>query len=214
MPCSLIKSLKTLSCLLLLMASSISYGDQRTKIMLFGDSLMAGYGLTQSENLASVLADKFEKGGSSKTIINSSVSGNTSNNGLARLDWSLEYKPDVVVLCLGGNDMLRGINPQITKDNLKAMIIKIQKQGIILILAGMRSPVSMGQKYQEQFNQIYPDLAEQHNLVFMPFLLEDVAFEELHMQHDYKHPNASGIEIIANNLYPYLIKSLELYQLK
>ena len=190
------------------MASSASFGEQAIKIMLFGDSLMAGYGLTQSEKLASTLKSKFTEDGAAIRIINASVSGNTSNNGLARIDWSLGDNPDVVVLCLGANDMLRGINPQLTKDNLNTMIVKIKENGATLVFAGMRSPESMGEDYQSQFDQLYFDLAEQHDLIFMPFLLEGVALEMQYLQRDYKHPNALGIKIIANNLYPYLVQGV------
>ena len=216
MLCSLFKSLKTLFCLLLFMAPCASIADSQIKIMLYGDSLMAGYGLTQDENLASTIERKFAtdkmkawlgKIGTLK-IINSSVSGNTSNNGLARIAWSLGDHPDIVVLCLGANDMLRGIDPALTKDNLNKMIIKIKENGAIVVLAGMQSPESMGENYQSQFDQLYVDLAKQHNTIFMPFLLESVALKAQYLQRDFKHPNALGITVIANNLHPYLIKAI------
>jgi acyl-CoA thioesterase-1 len=177
--------------------------------MLFGDSLMAGYRLIQSENLASALTNRFDQDDIAVRLINASVSGNTSSNGLARIDWSLDDNPDVMVLCLGANDMLRGIDPALTKENLSTMIVKIKESGATLVFAGMRSPESMGEDYQSQFDQLYPDLAKKHNLIFMPFLLEGVVLDERFLQSDYKHPNALGIQIIANNLYPYLITSLK-----
>ena len=204
MNCSLKKVIKNLSCLLLILLSSSSLAEKPMKIILFGDSLMAGYGLTQSENLASALTAKFEQDKQNVTIINASVSGNTSSNGLARLDWSLGDNPDVVVLCLGANDMLRGIDPTLTKNNLNSMIIKIKESGAIVVFAGMRAPISMGVEYQRQFDQLYADLAEKHGLIFMPFLLKGIALEAKHLQQDYKHPNALGVKVIANNLYPYL----------
>ena len=141
-------------------------------------------------------------------IINSSVSGNTSSNGLARIAWSLGDHPDIVVLCLGANDMLRGIDPALTKDNLNKMIIKIKENGAIVVLAGMQSPESMGENYQSQFDQLYVDLAKQHNTIFMPFLLEGVALKTKFLQDDFKHPNALGIQAIADNLYPYLLQAM------
>ena len=208
----LIKPIRVLSCLLLLAVSSASFGEQQIKIMLFGDSLIAGYGLTQSENIASVLRAKFDKDGITVRIINASASGNTSNNGQARLDWSLGDNPDVVVLCLGANDMLRGIDPTLTKENLSTMINKIQENGATVVFAGMRSPESMGEGYQGQFDRLYVDLAQQYDLIFMPFLLEDVALEAKYLQRDYKHPNALGIRIMAANLYPYLVKGIAVQQ--
>lgn len=188
--------------------SSGMFAEQQIKIMLFGDSLMAGYGLTQNENLASVLSTQFEHAQTKVNIINASVSGNTSSNGLARIDWSLGDKPNVVVLCLGANDMLRGIGPTYTKENLKAMIAKIKAKDATVVLAGMQAPMNMGQDYQQQFDQLYPDLANEHDLIFMPFLLEGVALKANFLQDDFKHPNALGVQVIADNLQPYLLQAL------
>ena len=178
--------------------------------MLYGDSLMAGYGLSQNENLSSVLSSMFNVGESKVQIINASVSGNTSSNGLARLDWSLADKPDIVILCLGANDMLRGIDPKLTKQNLNKMIEKMLQNGSKVILAGMRSPDSMGKNYQQKFDLIYKELAEEHDLIFMPFLLEGVALKRDYLQNDSKHPNTLGVSIMASNLYPYILQSMRL----
>ena len=184
--------------------------SNQIKIMLYGDSLMAGYGLSQNENLSSALSSMFNVGESKVQIINASVSGNTSSNGLARLDWSLADKPDIVILCLGANDMLRGIDPKLTKQNLNKMIEKMLKNGSKVILAGMRSPDSMGKNYQQKFDPIYKELSEEHYLIFMPFLLEGVALERDYLQNDYKHPNTLGVSIMASNLYPYILQSMRL----
>ena len=184
--------------------------SNQIKIMLYGDSLMAGYGLSQNENLSSVLSSMFNVGESKVQIINASVSGNTSSNGLARLDWSLADKPDIVILCLGANDMLRGIDPKLTKQNLNKMIEKMLQNGSKVILAGMRSPDSMGKNYQQKFDLIYKELAEEHDVIFMPFLLEGVALEKDYLQNDYKHPNNLGVDIMASNLYPYILQSMRL----
>jgi len=181
-----------------------------TKIMLYGDSLMAGYGLIQNENLSSVLVNKFKKNYMDIDLINASVSGNTSFDGLTRLEWSLADKPAVIVLCLGANDMLRGIDPTVTKKNLNEIIIEVKKKNIILILSGMLAPDSMGKNYKQQFDNIYPELAKEHQLIFMPFLLYDVALQEEYLLNDYKHPNYEGVKIIANNLLPYIKKAINL----
>jgi len=184
--------------------------SNQIKIMLYGDSLMAGYGLSQNENLSSALSSMFNVGESKVQIINASVSGNTSSNGLARLDWSLVDKPDIVILCLGANDMLRGIDPKLTKQNLNKMIEKMLQNGAKVIFAGMRSPDSMGKNYQQKFDLIYKELAEEHDVIFMPFLLEGVALEKDYLQNDYKHPNTLGVDIMASNLYPYILQSMRL----
>lgn len=205
------KTLQSLFCLFLLSTMSLSViASNQIKIMLYGDSLMAGYGLSQNENLSSALSSMFNIGESKVQIINASVSGNTSSNGLARLDWSLADKPDIVILCLGANDMLRGIDPELTKQNLNKMIEKMLQNGAKVIFAGMRSPDSMGKNYQQKFDLIYKELAEEHDVIFMPFLLEGVALEKDYLQNDYKHPNTLGVDIMASNLYPYILQSMRL----
>ena len=205
------KTLQSLFCLFFLSIVSFSVlASNQIKIMLYGDSLMAGYGLSQNENLSSALSSLFNVGESKVQIINASVSGNTSSNGLARLDWSLEDKPNIVILCLGANDMLRGIDPTLTKQNLNKMIEKMLQNGSKVLLVGMRSPESMGKNYQKKFDLIYKELAEVHDVIFMPFLLEGVALEKDYLQNDYKHPNALGVSIMASNLYPYILQSMRL----
>ena len=168
--------------------------------MLFGDSLMAGYGLTQNHHLDKVLQKKFE--GQNITFINASVSGDTTKGGLDRLDWSLSDKPDLIFLCLGANDMLRGINPKVTKDNLDMMIQKIKSKNIKIILAGMMAQESYGTSYAKQFNSIYPDLSKKHKIKLYPFLLDGVALNpELNLD-DGKHPNITGVQVIAKKIFP------------
>ena len=205
------KGFQSLFCLFLLFIISLNtLAAKQITIMLYGDSLMAGYGLNQNENLSSALTAKFNLKETAVLIINASVSGNTTSNGLARLDWSLGESPNIVILCLGANDMLRGIDPKYIKENLNTMISKINESGSKVILAGMRSPKSMGGIYQQKFDQMYKEIAEQHDLTFMPFLLEGVALEKKYLQNDYKHPNALGIQVMANNLYPYILESMNL----
>ena len=208
----IISSKKTLKALLIaiivVFVSTKSFAENPIRIMLYGDSLMAGYRLSPSENLAAELKRNFEASGPSIIIINASISGNTSKNGLSRLDWSLEDNPSIVVLSLGANDMLRGLNPELTMQNLDSIINKFKKNGSIVILAGVLASESMGPKYQSQFDGIYPELAKKYDLIFMPFLLDGVALDKKYLQADYKHPNAQGIKIMASNLYPYIIEAL------
>ena len=143
------------------------------------------------------------------SFINASISGNTSKNGLSRVDWSLGDSPDIVILCLGANDMLRGLDPALTKNNLDLIIDKFINNNALVILAGMQSPESMGPKYKSEFDAIYPELSMQYNLIFMPFLLEGVALEKDLLQSDYQHPNAEGIKVMAKNLSPYIFQAIE-----
>ena len=194
--------------LLLIFFISSVHAENSLKVMLYGDSLMAGYGLTQNENLASELTRNFKESTPSLTFINASISGNTSKNGLSRVDWSLVDKPNIVILCLGANDMLRGLDPTLTNNNLNEIITKFKKNNAIVILAGMLSPESMGPDYQSAFDSIYPELSEKHSLIFMPFLLDGVALEKGLLLADYKHPNAKGIDVIAANLNPYIVEAI------
>ena len=198
------------TCFFLLFIFSTNLSAMSIKIMLYGDSLMAGYGLTQNENLSSVLMNIIKKNYMDIDLINASVSGNTSKDGLARLKWSLDDKPAILVLCLGANDMLRGIDPTITKANLNEIITQVKQKKIIIVLSGMKAFNSMGQNYKQQFDNIYPELAKEHQLIFMPFFLQDVALQEKYLLNDYTHPNHEGIKVIAGNLFPYIKKAINL----
>ena len=197
-------------CFFFLFTFSTNLSSASIQIMLYGDSLMAGYGLTQNKNLSSVLISKIKKNYIDIDLINASVSGNTSNDGLARLKWSLEDKPAIIVLCLGANDMLRGIVPTIIKANLNEIIIQAKKKNIIVVLLGMLAPNNMGKNYKQQFDNIYPELAKEHKVIFMPFFLQDVALQEKYLLNDYTHPNHEGIKVIVRNLFPYIEKAINL----
>ena len=196
------------SVLILILFINTSFANNPVRIMLYGDSLMAGYGLTQNENLAEELNRNLQTNENTFSILNASISGNTSKNGLSRINWSLGDNPDIVILCLGANDVLRGISPELTMANLDSIINKFIKNGSIVILAGMLSPENMGSEYQNKFDSIYPKLAKNYDLIFMPFLLEGVALDKKYLQSDYKHPNKLGIKIIASNLLPYVNEAL------
>jgi acyl-CoA thioesterase-1 len=196
------------SVLILILFVNTSFANNPVRIMLYGDSLMAGYGLAQNENLAEELNRNLQMNENTFSILNASISGNTSKNGLSRIDWSLGDNPDIVILCLGANDVLRGISPELTMANLDSIINKFIKNGSIVILAGMLSPENMGSEYQNKFDSIYPKLAKNYDLIFMPFLLEGVALDKKYLQSDYKHPNKLGIKIIASNLLPYVNEAL------
>ncbi len=200
-----------LGSMLIFVISTVS-ADNSLKVMLYGDSLMAGYGLPQNENLTSELTRNFKENNPSLTFINASISGNTSKNGLSRLDWSIGDKPNIVILCLGANDMLRGLDPALTANNLDTIITKFKTNNVIVILAGMLSPESMGPDYQSEFDSIYPELSKKHSLIFMPFLLDGVALEKDLLLADYKHPNAQGIKVMATNLSPYIVEAVSRLQ--
>ena len=179
------------------------------KIVLFGDSLMAGYGLSNDNSLPVVLQRNLDAKGYNIKIINGSVSGSTSSGGLNRADWTLtEPDIDLIILCLGGNDMLRGIQPTETKSNLEKIIKNAQDKNIEIILAGMIAPTSHGFNYKKNFDKIFPDLAKKFKIRLIPFLLEGVAMKPEFNLSDGIHPNAKGTLIISRTLEEMIIKTL------
>ena len=179
------------------------------EIVLFGDSLMAGYGLDEEFHLSTVLEKSLIEKGFDVNVTNASVSGDTTYAGLNRLNWLLEKKNiDIVVLCLGANDMLRGINPIIIKQNLEKILKILQKKNINILLAGILSQETFGKEYKSNFDKIYPDLAKKFKTSFLPFLLEGIALNPEYNLDDGKHPNNKGIKMISQNLEKKLINLL------
>ena len=173
---------------------------QDYKIILFGDSLMAGYGLDSADHLTLYLEKDLQSLNIQSSITNASVSGDTTSGGLNRLNWSLQDDYDLFVLGLGANDMLRGIAPEVTKANLSKIIETVLNKNIKILLTGMQAPNSYGSEYQQSFNDIYPNLAEEFQISLYAFLLEGVALIPELNQSDGKHPNKEGIQIISKNL--------------
>ena len=170
---------------------------------------MAGYGLDNEHHLSVVLQEKLISEGYKIEVVNGSVSGSTSSGGLNRVEWTLsDSNIDLVILGLGENDMLRGIQPKETKNNLEKIIKTAQNKNIKVILAGMIAPTSYGLEYKGYFDQIYPDLSKQYNLPLIPFLLEGVALKpELNLS-DGMHPNEKGTIIISNTLQEMILKNI------
>ena len=171
------------------------------KVVLFGDSLMAGYGLPKEHHLSVVLQNSLELEGHNIKIINGSVSGSTSSGGLNIAEWSLsEPGIDLIILGLGANDMLRGIKPAETEKNLEEIIKIANSKNIKIIIAGMVAPTSHGAEYKKEFDTIYPKLSNKYNLPLIPFLLEGVALNPSLNQPDGIHPNKEGTMVISKIL--------------
>ena len=178
------------------------------KVVLFGDSLMAGYGLPKEHHLSLVLQNNLKKDGINIEIINSSVSGSTSSGGLNRAEWSLsEPGIDLIILGLGANDMLRGIQPNVTEKNLEEIIKIAKRKKIKIIIAGMVAPITHGDEYKKKFDKIYPKLSKKYNLSLIPFLLEGVALNPSLNQQDGIHPNKEGTIIISKTLKKIILKN-------
>jgi acyl-CoA thioesterase-1 len=174
-------------------------------ILAFGDSLYAGYGLNPGESFPDGLARALTASGAHVTVQNAGVSGDTSAAGLARLAFTLDglpRKPDLALVNLGGNDMLRGIDPKETRANLTAICEDLKKRGIPIILTGMVAAPNMGRDYADAFNPIYPDLAKRFDAGLYPFFLDGVIGDRALMQADSVHPNAKGIGVIVGKVAP------------
>ena len=200
--------MKKILYILVFLISPLSIQAQDFKIILFGDSLMAGYGLDSSNHLDRFLEEDLLKLNIKSKIINASVSGDTTSGGLNRLNWSLQDDYDLFILGLGANDMLRGINPEVTKNNLINIIKAVLDKNIPILLTGMRAPSSYGKAYQKSFNEIYSNLVKEFKISFYPFLLEGVALNPELNQADGKHPNIKGVKIISQNLAKKIINLL------
>ena len=170
---------------------------------------MAGYGLNNEHHLSVVLQKKLISEGYKIEVVNGSVSGSTSSGGVNRVEWTLsEPNIDLVILGLGANDMLRGIQPKETKNNLEKIIKTAQDKNIKVILAGMVAPISYGIEYKNNFDQIYPDLSKEYNLQLIPFLLEGVALKPDLNLSDGMHPNEKGTIIISKILQEIILKNI------
>ncbi|WP_099866972.1 arylesterase [Pararhizobium haloflavum] len=185
-----------------LMASVSMAQGEPLQIVGFGDSLMAGYQLPADQAFPVRLEAALRERGHDVEIANAGVSGDTTSAGLSRLDWSVPDGTDGVILELGANDALRGIDPGTTKANLDAMIARLQERGIAVLLAGMVAPPNMGGDYAERFNPLYDQLAEKYDVPVYPFFLEGVAAQARLNLDDGMHPNEEGIAVMVEGFLP------------
>lgn len=180
--------------------------DQPKRIVFFGDSITAGYGIPIESAFPALIQKKIEEAGLNYQVVNAGLSGETTAGGLNRIDWILRSKPDVFVLELGGNDGLRGLSMEESEKNLKAMIDKVRKANpkAEIILAGMQIPPNLGQEYTSKFKSLFPDVAKEMNTKLIPFLLEGVGGDPKLNLSDGIHPNQKGHEIVAETVWGYL----------
>lgn len=200
------------SLFLLLAGLFLSSGQAQAepiRILAFGDSLTAGYGLPQEDGFVPQLQKALDKMGREAVVINGGVSGDTTAGGVARLDWMLADKPDFVILELGANDALRGLDPAEARRNLETIILRIKEAGAKILLAGMLAPRNMGDDYAIAFDGMYPELARAHGLELYPFFLEGVATKPELNQGDGLHPTKEGIAVIVEGILPHLTKMLD-----
>ncbi len=192
-----------LSLFLSIALSQAHAGEERSfSIVVLGDSLTAGYGLTEPDSFPAQLETILNRRGYQVKVVNAGVSGDTSAGGAARLDWSLGEQPDLMIVELGANDALRGLSPQQTRANLADILSRLQKKQVGIIFAGMKAPRSLGEDYYSSFDRLYPELARTYEVAFYPFFLEGVAGRpELNLA-DGIHPNAEGVRVIVAGVLP------------
>jgi acyl-CoA thioesterase-1 len=189
--------------------AAFTAGEEKT-IVVVGDSLSSGYGLTAEQSWVALLADRLEAEAYGYEVVNASIAGDTSAGGLARLPRLLDtHSPEVVVIELGGNDGLRGQPVATLKANLAKMIELSQAKGARVLLAGMQIPPNYGPAYTRSLAAVYPELADKFDVALVSFLLEGVALQPALMQHDSIHPNAAGQEIVFANVWPVLSALLD-----
>ena len=172
------------------------------KIVAFGDSLTAGYGLAAEDAYPVKLDAALKKRGYDVSIANAGVSGDTSTGGLQRVEWSVGEGVDLVILELGANDALRGIDPSVTRKSLTAIVTQLRARNIKILLAGMLAPPNLGPEYGKRFKAIFTDLGKLPGVTLYPFFLEGVAGRPDLNQHDGLHPTAKGVEEIVKRLLP------------
>lgn len=174
-------------------------------ILVFGDSISAGYGINVEEGWASLLQHKLSATKKPFAVVNESISGETTAGGLARIDAALaKFKPDIVLLELGANDGLRGLSPQVMQNNLSAMVTRAEKAGAKVLLLGIRIPPNYGKRYADMFYGVFNQLALNLKIAWVPFMLEDVALNPQLMQADGLHPNAAAQPIMLAHIWQYL----------
>ncbi|MEO1397691.1 MAG: arylesterase [Pseudomonadota bacterium] len=181
----------------------------RARIVVLGDSLSAGYRLAPEEAFPVKLQKALDERGVAVTIIGAGVSGDTTSGGLARLNWSVPEDADGVLIELGANDALRGLPPATTRSNLEAMITKLKERSIDVLLTGMLAPPNLGDQYAKEFNVIYADLAEKHDVLLYPFFLDGVVADPNLNLEDGIHPTAEGIDVIVSRILPMVERFVE-----
>ncbi len=183
-------------------------------ILAVGDSLTEGLGVGDAETYPAQLEAALHAAGYAVRVVNAGVSGETSSGTLQRIDWLLQQQPDIVILAIGGNDGLRGIDPALTEQNIAALVARIQASGAVVVLPGMEMVRNLGSEFVSDFRAIYPRVAEESGAILMPFFLEGVAGDRTLNQPDFIHPTGAGYAVVVENLLPYVEQALQQAQVR
>ena len=194
--------------LLILLYGNAQAGDEPT-ILIFGDSLSAGYGIDVDQSWAALLQERLQGLGYEHRVINASISGETTEGGKARIGAAIDrFTPALIVLELGGNDGLRGFPPARMQDNLEAIVATSKASGASVVLLGIRIPLNYGSRYTEQFENVFRDVSESEGIPWIEFFMDGVALNDELMQADGIHPNADAQPILLDNAWPIIARSL------
>lgn len=197
--------------LLLMAASAAPAAAKDVHVLAFGDSLTAGYGLPPGQGFAPQLEDMLRRNGVRAFVTDAGVSGNTAAQGRARLKWTLDglrSKPDLAIVALGANDMLRGLPPKQTRAELDSIVAELKRRGIPVLIAGMLAAPNLGAGYGAEYNRIFPDLARKHGAALYPFFLAGVAGNPALALPDRMHPNFQGIKRMVSGITPTVLRAL------
>ena len=190
--------------------SAGAYGAESPTVLIFGDSLSAGYGIDVDQSWATLLQSRLESVGYEHRVVNASISGETTEGGAARIDSALsEFSPELIILELGGNDGLRGFPPQRMKGNLEKIVARATASGASVVLLGIRIPTNYGTRYTQAFEAVYRDVANDFDIEWIEFFMEGVALNDELLQEDRIHPNAAAQPILLDNAWPIISATLE-----
>ena len=195
--------MRQIAAFLLLVLNVPTFGTEAPTVLVFGDSLSAGYGIEVDQSWATLLQDRLKEQGYEHRVVNASISGDTTEGGAARIAQAIEsFSPALIILELGGNDGLRGIPPSRMRDNLRTIIETSTESGAAVVLLGIRIPPNYGQRYIEEFDDVFRQLATELGVPWIEFFMEGIALNEELMQSDGIHPNAIAQPLLLDNAWP------------
>ena len=201
--------MRRLVALVVLLTAAGAQADEAPTVLIFGDSLSAGYGIDVEQSWATLLQSRLETSGYEHRVVNASISGETTAGGAARIGSMLRaFSPDLVIVELGGNDGLRGLPPQRMKSNLEQIIKSTEASGAVVVLLGIRIPSNYGRRYTKAFEAVYSDVAEDSGVKWIEFFMDGVARNEELMQADRIHPNAAAQPVLLDNAWPIISAAL------
>jgi len=195
--------------LLFLLNGANAAAVESPTVMIFGDSLSAGYGIDVDQSWATLLQRRLEEQGYEHRVINASISGETTEGGVTRIDQALgNFSPDLIILELGGNDGLRGFPPARIRDNLEQIILRAKASGAAVVLLGIRIPSNYGARYSASFEAVYRDVSERLGIEWIEFFMEGIALNDALLQEDRIHPNAEAQPLLLDNAWPIIERAL------